>query len=151
METEDVDRIWIKDVNNTIKVFPENENLKILNGRFGPYIVADKKNYRIPKSLDASQLTLQDALDIVAGKKMDGEKKYSLLIVDDRASNIIALANILKPALSRGEIQVILLNAGKEPFVIRRGDRIAQMVVARVERVAFTLTERIEEDEKAEK
>ncbi len=32
----------------------------------------------------------------------------------------------------RGEIGVILINWGKDPFVVQRGDRIAQMVVARV-------------------
>jgi len=37
----------------------------------------------------------------------------------------------------RGEIQVILWNAGAEPFAIRRGDRIAQLVVAPVRRVVF--------------
>ena len=34
----------------------------------------------------------------------------------------------------RGEVGVILTNLGREPFEIRRGDRIAQMVVARYER-----------------
>jgi dUTP pyrophosphatase len=37
----------------------------------------------------------------------------------------------------RGEVKVILLNAGGEPFTIRRGDRIAQLVVAPVARVAW--------------
>lgn len=32
----------------------------------------------------------------------------------------------------RGEIQVILVNLGQEPFAIRRGDRIAQLVIAPV-------------------
>jgi dUTP pyrophosphatase len=32
----------------------------------------------------------------------------------------------------RGEIGIILINWGKKPFVINRGDRIAQMVIARV-------------------
>ena len=32
----------------------------------------------------------------------------------------------------RGELRVILMNAGSEPFAIRRGDRIAQLVIARV-------------------
>lgn len=32
----------------------------------------------------------------------------------------------------RGEIGVILINLGKEPFIIRRGDRIAQMVINKV-------------------
>ncbi len=35
----------------------------------------------------------------------------------------------------RGEIGVVLINCGKEPFVVRRGDRIAQMVFAKVEQV----------------
>ncbi len=35
----------------------------------------------------------------------------------------------------RGEIQVPLINHGQEDFVIARGDRIAQMVIARVEQV----------------
>src|SRR6478752_2619995 len=33
----------------------------------------------------------------------------------------------------RGEIRVLLVNLGNKPFVIRRGDRIAQLVIARVE------------------
>jgi dUTP pyrophosphatase len=37
----------------------------------------------------------------------------------------------------RGEVKVILLNAGDEPFTIRRGDRIAQLVVAPVARVEW--------------
>ncbi len=35
----------------------------------------------------------------------------------------------------RGEISVILINHGREPFVIRRGTRIAQMIFARYEKV----------------
>jgi dUTP pyrophosphatase len=37
----------------------------------------------------------------------------------------------------RGELQVILINHGDEPFTVRRGDRIAQMLVQRVEPVRF--------------
>ena len=32
----------------------------------------------------------------------------------------------------RGEISILLINHGSEPFVIKRGDRIAQMVIAKV-------------------
>ena len=37
----------------------------------------------------------------------------------------------------RGEIQVILWNAGREPFEVRRGDRIAQLIVAPVARAQW--------------
>jgi len=39
----------------------------------------------------------------------------------------------------RGEVGVILINHGQEPFVIRRGDRVAQMVVHRVCRVVWAV------------
>lgn len=39
----------------------------------------------------------------------------------------------------RGEVGIILINHGREPFVVRRGDRIAQMVVHRVCRVRWAV------------
>ena len=38
----------------------------------------------------------------------------------------------------RGEVGVILINHGQEPFEVTDGERIAQMVIARYERVTFT-------------
>ncbi len=40
----------------------------------------------------------------------------------------------------RGEVKIILINHGKEPFTVKKGDRIAQMVIARYERVDFVET-----------
>ncbi len=37
----------------------------------------------------------------------------------------------------RGEIRVILLNMGREQYVVRKGDRIAQMVIARYESIEW--------------
>ncbi|TDD34728.1 dUTP diphosphatase [Nonomuraea terrae] len=46
----------------------------------------------------------------------------------------------------RGEIKVTLINTdAKEPFRLRRGDRVAQLVVQRVERALFTPVERLPE------
>jgi dUTP pyrophosphatase len=44
----------------------------------------------------------------------------------------------------RGEIKVILINLGSDPFEIRRGDRIAQMVVAPVSAVTFSERETLD-------
>lgn len=43
----------------------------------------------------------------------------------------------------RGEISVILFNFGRERFIIRRGDRVAQMVFARVVKAEFRPVERL--------
>ena len=39
--------------------------MKVLNGRYGAYITKDKKNYRIPKSKDPKELTLEECLEII--------------------------------------------------------------------------------------
>ncbi|MBH0237728.1 dUTP diphosphatase [Methylobrevis albus] len=44
----------------------------------------------------------------------------------------------------RGEVKVILVNLGAEPFVIARGERIAQMVVAPVTRAELTETDSLD-------
>ena len=48
----------------------------------------------------------------------------------------------------RGEIKVPMINWGEEPFVIRSGDRIAQMVIARYERVDWEVVDELEETER---
>jgi dUTP pyrophosphatase len=45
----------------------------------------------------------------------------------------------------RGEVQVILINLGQEPFVIRRGERIAQMLIAPVTRAAWVEVDALDE------
>ncbi|MCD6306440.1 MAG: dUTP diphosphatase [Deltaproteobacteria bacterium] len=43
----------------------------------------------------------------------------------------------------RGEVGVILINWGKAPFVVRRGDRIAQMVISKVCRAEVVATQEL--------
>lgn len=43
----------------------------------------------------------------------------------------------------RGEVRVVLANFGTEPFIIRRGDRIAQIVVAPVARATFDVVDEL--------
>ena len=48
----------------------------------------------------------------------------------------------------RGEIGVIIINHGHEPFTIKRGDRIAQMVINKYEHVFWTETDSLDETER---
>lgn len=48
----------------------------------------------------------------------------------------------------RGEVCVILVNLSQEDFVISDGERIAQMVIARYERVNWSLTEKLDDTER---
>ena len=50
----------------------------------------------------------------------------------------------------RGEVRVILVNYGKKPFVVRHGDRIAQMVVARYEHVQLEEVNALSQTERGE-
>ena len=54
-----------KESEKLIREFPEKEDLKILNGRYGPYLSYQKQNYKIPKANDPSKLTLEDCLKII--------------------------------------------------------------------------------------
>ncbi|WP_281670054.1 type I DNA topoisomerase [Segatella buccae] len=50
-----------------IKTFAEDAKLEVLNGRYGPYIAYDGKNYRMPKDKHehAAELTFEECMDIV--------------------------------------------------------------------------------------
>ncbi|MDY0103063.1 MAG: type I DNA topoisomerase [Lentimicrobium sp.] len=53
-----------KEAERLIKSFPENEDILILNGRYGPYFAIGKSNYKIPKDKDPASLTLEECLEI---------------------------------------------------------------------------------------
>jgi DNA topoisomerase-1 len=57
-----------------LKVFDADGKLEIMNGRYGPYIAYDGKNYRIPKAMHAkaAEMTYEDCMNII--NKMSNEK-----------------------------------------------------------------------------
>ena len=50
-----------------LKTFPEDPKLEVLDGRYGPYLAYDGKNYRLPKNMHekAAELTLEDCMKII--------------------------------------------------------------------------------------
>ena len=56
-----------QDQQRHLKEFSIDPKLKVMNGRFGPYIAYDGKNYRLPKNLqaNASELSYEQCMEIV--------------------------------------------------------------------------------------
>jgi dUTP pyrophosphatase len=50
----------------------------------------------------------------------------------------------------RGEVGIILANMGKDAYVVRRGDRIAQLVIHKVERAAIEEVDELDETARSE-
>ncbi len=57
------------EIDKYIKTFPERPEVQLLNGRWGPYLVIDKNNFKLPKGTDAASLTLDECLAIAADPK----------------------------------------------------------------------------------
>ena len=55
-----------EDASKVMKTFDEDAELRILNGRYGPYIVYKKSNYKIPKSVASpGDLSYEEAMEII--------------------------------------------------------------------------------------
>ena len=53
----------------------ENNEIQVLNGRFGPYFTCDKINYKIPKGTDPATLTFEKCKELMAAQPDAGTKK----------------------------------------------------------------------------
>jgi len=54
------------EASRVLQVFDEEPEMQVLNGRFGAYICYKKQNYKIPRKMNASTLTLEQCREIVA-------------------------------------------------------------------------------------
>jgi DNA topoisomerase-1 len=63
------------DQKRIIKTFPEDPELVVLRGRYGPYIACRKKNYKIPKKMNPEELTFQECMSIIEEADKPGKQK----------------------------------------------------------------------------
>ncbi|MBQ7350514.1 MAG: type I DNA topoisomerase [Bacteroides sp.] len=63
--------------NKVIKIFEEEPGLQILNGRYGPYISYEKKNYKIPENVEPKDLNLEACFKVIELQKAKGENRKS--------------------------------------------------------------------------
>ena len=61
--------------NRIIQTLGAENEIQVLNGRFGPYFTRDKVNYKIPKGTDPLSLTLEACLDLIAAQPEAANKK----------------------------------------------------------------------------
>ena len=54
-----------------------DSDISVINGRYGPYIKHDGRNYRIPKGIDAELLTEEKCREIIAGGTPTATRKYN--------------------------------------------------------------------------
>ena len=64
-----------KDSNKVISTFPEDGELSVLNGRWGPYISYKKENYKIPRGTEPKGLSYEDCMKIIAAAPAKTKKK----------------------------------------------------------------------------
>ncbi len=61
--------------NRVIQTLGADNEIQVLNGRFGPYFTRDKVNYKIPKGTDPATLTLEKCLELIASQPEAANKK----------------------------------------------------------------------------
>ncbi len=67
----------LADQKKIIKEFKEDASVQVLQGRYGPYLVIDKQNYKIPKDVDPEGLTLEECYEISKDPKNMPKKRFS--------------------------------------------------------------------------
>ena len=61
----------LSDRQKHLKIFLEDDKLEVLNGRYGPYLAYDGKNYRLPKAMHerAAELKYEECMEIINKSK----------------------------------------------------------------------------------
>jgi DNA topoisomerase-1 len=70
-----IEIILEKNESDKKKVLKDFGEIMLLNGRYGPYLVKDKQNFRLPKGTDAEKLSKDDCIKII--ENSDKTKKSS--------------------------------------------------------------------------
>jgi len=136
---------------------PVKINIKSLSGRLPEYETAGAAGMDIRAFLDSEVTILPGktkvigtgiSIELPAGYEAQIRARSGLA-----AKHGIGLVNGIGTIDSdyRGEIKVILINWGEEPFVVKNGDRIAQMVICTYERAEFVPVDELSETDRNSK
>ena len=108
----------VADANKTIKSFPENGDIVVLNGRFGPYIKAGKKNVKIPKGKEPTELTLEECITLAENTP---EKKGRFGYARKKAEEPAAKTPLKKVAKKAAVKKVAVKKVATKKVAIKNG------------------------------
>ena len=112
------------EIDKYIKTFSERPEVQLLNGRWGPYLVMDGNNFKLPKGTDAPSLTLEECLAIAADpknaskgnrfkKKQTEKKTFKVAVAKKKAAPKKALKKVVRPALKTAAVKPARPAGGK--------------------------------------
>ncbi|MCU0443301.1 MAG: type I DNA topoisomerase [Microscillaceae bacterium] len=114
----------LADSQKLIKSFPQNPDVQVLNGRFGPYIKVGKENIKIPKGKKPEDLTLEECLELAEAKPEKASAKTS-----------VKAENIIKSFAENANVQVLngrygpYIKIGKENIKIPKGKKAEDLTL----------------------
>ena len=76
-EEQAIEIIQNKETRNVLVSYPEDANLKVMNGRYGPYITNGTDNFKIPKDMMANKLSYQDCVKIMQETTPTAKKRVA--------------------------------------------------------------------------
>jgi dUTP pyrophosphatase len=101
-------------------------------------------------ALEATELAPGEIKPVRTGIAFEFPPEFGALVHDRSGlalKGICTLAGVIDPGY-RGELKVVLVNLGKEPFPIKAGDRIAQLRIVRRVEVEFTEVDSVSSTER---
>lgn len=88
--------------NRIVKVFSENPEAQILNGRWGPYLSFGENNYKLPKGKDPASLTYDDILELIKTTQPSGGKRFPFKKAAAKTAAPAKKAAVKKTAAKKG-------------------------------------------------
>ena len=90
-----------KDNANAILAEFTGSGIQVINGRYGPYLKKDGKNYRIPRGTDTATLTEEKCLELINGEGATGKSSANDIISEFSGSGIQVINGRYGPYLKK--------------------------------------------------
>ncbi len=128
-----------------------NEDLPLptyaTEGSAGMDLFADVENEIVIKPGEIAMIPTGIAIELPPGYEAQIRPRSGLAI--KYGITLLNTPGTIDPDY-RGEIKVILINLGKDDFVVKRGDRIAQMIVSKYTKVEWEETQKLNTTKRGE-